>query len=355
MNLQIISTLIKKDIALYLRNLFFPIISLLSLVIYALVYWLMPSAVTQEFTVAVYPAEIPAEIRPSFESRDIELLGFDTFEAMQAAVETGEYRAGLTVTKAMTNQLLAGEDITIQAIYPAGIPAELNAAFTDFLQLIFNEVAYRNDEFHVNRIEETLGHDLSGKALAPRDRMLPLFALLIFMTETMGLATLIAEEVQRGTIKALLITPLDIKQLFIGKSITGVLLAFVQTALLMVITGSLAYRPELVIVTLILGALLVTGVGFLIASLAKDMMSVISWSTLAILLLGMPSVSIMFPGTISDWVKVIPSYYLVDTLHRIINFDAVWTDVSVNLMIMLLTGITLLSAGSMALGRKVSS
>jgi ABC-2 type transport system permease protein len=61
----------------------------------------------------------------------------------------------------------------------------------------------------------------------------------------------------------------------------------------------------------------------------------------------------MFPGTISDWVKVIPSYYLVDTLHRIINFEAAWGDVSFNLLILLVTGIALLMLGTVALGKKV--
>ncbi len=354
MDLHIIGTLIKKDLRLYFRNLFFPMISLISLIIYASVYWFMPADVTQKFTLAVYPAEIPTTIQPSFESRDIGLVGFETEEDMITAVETGEYRAGLIVTDEMLHQLLTGDDVSITAFYPPGIPAELNAAFTDFLKLIFNEIAYRSDEFNVNRVEETLGHDLAGKPLAPRERMLPMFALLIFMTETMGLATLIAEEVQRKTIKALLVTPLDIKQLFTGKTITGIVLAFVQATILMAVTGSLGYRPELVLLTLVLGALLVTGVGFLIASLAKDMMSVISWSSLAILLLGMPSVSIMFPGTINNWVMGIPSYYLVDTLHRIINFNAVWGDVASNLIILLVVGVALLVLGSVALGRKVS-
>jgi ABC-2 type transport system permease protein len=109
----------------------------------------------------------------------------------------------------------------------------------------------------------------------------------------------------------------------------------------------------LILATLLLGALLVTGVGFLIASVARDMMSVISWGMLAIILLGIPSVSIMFPGTISDWVRVIPSFYLVDTLHRVVNFGAGWNEVALNLMILLACSAVLLTVGAAILGRKL--
>jgi ABC-2 type transport system permease protein len=110
----------------------------------------------------------------------------------------------------------------------------------------------------------------------------------------------------------------------------------------------------LILTVLLLGALLVTGMGFLIAAVSKDLMSVIGWGTLAIILLGIPSVSIMFPGTISGWIRVIPSYYLVDTLHRVINFNAGWQDMTANLLVLFVSGVTMLVLGTAVLGRKLS-
>lgn len=40
----------------------------------------------------------------------------------------------------------------------------------------------------------------------------------------------------------------------------------------------------------------------------------------------------------SDWIKVIPSYYVVDTLHPTLNFGATWADLLPNLLVLLAVG-----------------
>jgi len=60
----------------------------------------------------------------------------------------------------------------------------------------------------------------------------------------------------------------------------------------------------------------------------------------------------MFPGAVTGWVKVIPSYYLVDTVHRVANFGAGWGDVWLNLLILLGCDLALTWIGIIALRRK---
>ncbi len=355
MNLRIIRTLVAKDLSLYFRSRFFAVISISLLVVYIAVYYLMPGTAEERFKVAIFPANVPAEVQHELEIREMEVMPFEDEAAMRAAVEAGDYRVGIVLPDNVMATMTAGDDTRIRAYYPPGIPTYLNQAFNDLLMIVFNNISYtfNGQPLNIERHEEVLGYDLAGKALAPRDRLLPMFAVLLFMMETLGLANLIAEEIQRGTLRALLITPMNVRQLFVGKSITGISLGLAQAVILMLVTGKLGIHPLLIVTTLLLGALLVTGVGFLIASVARDMMSVISWGMLAILLLGIPSVSIMFPGTISDWVRVIPSYYLVDTLHRVVNFGAGWSDVTLNLLILLAFSAVLLTLGAGILGRKV--
>ena len=191
-----------------------------------------------------------------------------------------------------------------------------------------------------------------GMQIPPRDRMRPLFAILLIMTETFGLANLISEEVERRTINALLVTPVSVKDLFTAKGITGVSLAFVQAALFMAIVGGMSRQPLIILAALLLGAVLVTGIGFLIAALSKDFMSVMAWGIVTLIPLFIPSFSIMFPGTVTGWVKVIPSYYLVDTVHLVANFGAGWGDVWLNLLILLGFDLAIAWIGIIALGRK---
>jgi len=183
--------------------------------------------------------------------------------------------------------------------------------------------------------------------------MLPLIAVFILMIETLGLASLLSDEIEGRTLQALLITPLTIRSVFIGKGITGVGMAFIQAFLLVAITGGLSHQPWIVILALFLGALLATGIGFLLASTGRDLMGILAWGVLAILVLSLPALGILFPGTISNWVKAIPSYYLVDTVNRAINYGISMSTAMYNLTILLVIDLIILWLGTVALRRKL--
>ena len=66
---------------------------------------------------------------------------------------------------------------------------------------------------------------MAGRQIPPRDRLRPVFAVLLLITETLFLATLISEEVERRTIQALLVTPAKVGDLLGAKGVVGVSLA----------------------------------------------------------------------------------------------------------------------------------
>ena len=136
-------------------------------------------------------------------------------------------------------------------------------------------------------------------------------------------------------------------------TITGVFLAFSPAVLLMVITGSLTQNVLLIITSLLLGSIMVTGLAFFIASISKDMMSVIAWGTLLMIVLFIPAFTVIFPGPVSGWIKVIPSFFLVDTLHRAVNFDIGWSGNLNNIMFLIGFNIIFVFLGIITLKRKV--
>jgi ABC-2 type transport system permease protein len=208
-------------------------------------------------------------------------------------------------------------------------------------------------EIDIDEVEIVLGPDMGGKQIPYRDRMLPLFAVMLLVTETLGLANLITSELEDGTIQALLTTPMKVTDLFAGKGITGVFLAFSPAVLLMIITGSLTQNVLLIITSLLLGSIMVTGLAFFIASISKDMMSVMAWGTLLMIVLFIPAFTVIFPGPVSGWIKVIPSFFLVDTLHRAVNFDIGWSGNLNNIMFLIGFNIVFVFLGIITLKRKV--
>jgi ABC-2 type transport system permease protein len=65
-----------------------------------------------------------------------------------------------------------------------------------------------------------------------------------------------------------------------------------------------------------------------------------------------PSLVIFLPDITTNWIKIIPTYYLVDTVYRVLNFEAGWGDVWQNLAVTLLFAMLFVGLGVAALRRK---
>ncbi len=351
-----IRALVQKDLLLFFRNRFFALLTVLGLVFYIAVYWLMPATPDDHLGLALYiqNAATSPIAQPLANTLEAKLL--DSEDALKTAVNNGTYAAGVVLSTDSLAAIQRGDNVQIPVYYAPGTTKELYTALTDVLTVALNNLNVGSGtlNMHINEQEEVLGADLSGiaKPIALRDRMLPTFVLLLLVVETMGLATLIAEEIERRTAQALLVTPLTTGRFFLGKAIMGVGLAFAEVLILVVATGKISTSPLILIVTLLVGSILITGIAFLIASVAKEMMSAMAWGMLALIILAIPAVIVVFPAIGSDWIKVIPSYYLVDTIHHTLNFGAGWADVLPNLMVLLVVGLAVLGVGSLVLRRR---
>mgnify|MGYP001343430192 CR=1 FL=1 len=348
MNWRIIGTLVSKDLSLFFRNRFFALITVLGLVVYLIIYFVMPSSVNENLEIGIYAPVMPPVFEQIEEGLEIHMA--ESEEALKAAIVEDEYIAGIVLPADIMETLLSGEKPRISVYFASAVPEETK----DIVEVLIKELTYQQtgQALAINVSEEILGPDMTGMQIPPRDRMVPLFAVAILIFETFGLANLISEEVERRTVQALLVTPMTVWDLFAAKGITGITLALGQTVLFMVIVGGLNQQPLIMITTLLLGALLVTGVGFIIATLSKDFMSVLSWGIVIFIILLIPTFGVVFPGAVTGWVRGIPSYYLVDTVHRTANFGASWGDIWQNLLILLGFDLALVWIGIMALRRK---
>jgi len=350
MDWRIVRTLVVKDVTLYFRNRFFAFITILALVAYAVMYFLMPNAVDEEIEIGLYAPGMPSGFTAQLQEEGVILRAAASEEALKEAVGAGEYPVGVAFSADILEKLAAGQKDQVRIYFSPNFPDELKDAYA----IVFEEIAFMlaGRPLNIEASGEVLGIDTAGAQIPPRDRMLPLFAVFVLLMETLGLASLISSEIEGRTIGALLITPMRVEGLFAGKGITGVGLAFVQAVILMTVTGGLDREPVLILAALLLGALLSTGIAFMIASVARDMLSVIGWGVLAIVALSVPALSVLLPGTISDWIKVIPSYYLVDTVHRAANFGIGWGEAGQNLLILLAFALAFLWLGVIVLRRK---
>ena len=258
MNTHMIWTLIKKDLTLFFRNRFFAFVTVLGLAAYVIIYFVMPGELDESFKIALYAPNMPQELRDVFIERGLDLNEAESEAALRDAVAGNDFGAGVVLTEEVMARLASGQATTLTVYFSSETPDDVNEALETLLSMTFNDISYRltGQPLNITVKEEVLGQDLLGKPIAVRDRMLPLFAVFLLMTETLALSSLIAEEREGRTLQALLITPLNIRGLFVGKGLMGVLMAFGQAVLLMGITGGLANQPLLLLLALLLGSVL---------------------------------------------------------------------------------------------------
>jgi len=350
MNFGVIRALVDKDIRLFFRNRFYAVVTAIALVFYLIIYFVMPPAVSETLEVGLYAPVLP----PAFESiqtaEGLDFIEFESDESLKQAVTDGQYDSGISLPDDIMEKFTAGEKPQVTLYFSAAAAVEIK----DTIEVMIRELAYQEtgQPLAIDVSYNILETDLIGEQIPPRDRLRLMLVIALIVFEMMGLASLIVEEVEQGTIRALLVTPMSVRDLFAAKLIMGTGLAFAQGLLFMSIVGGLSTQPLLIITALFLGSILFTGTGFLIASVATDMMSSMGWGIIAILVYTIPAFGIMFPGTITGWAKFIPSYYLADTIHKASNFNSGWGDNWSNLLIMLGFIALVVLLGIMALRRK---
>lgn len=345
-----IAAVVRKDLVLFFRNRYFAVITVFALVGYGAIYYLLPSQVDETIEIAIVAPAIAAALAEPLEDEGLLLEEFPDEAALREAIAASDPPVGVVFPEDILATLTQGARPRVDVFLSAELPEEFREVYPILVEEWVALMAGSSLPVEFN--EEIIGVDRAGSLIPTRDRMLPMLAVFVLMIEVLGLASLISEEITTGTIKGLLVTPLSMEGLFTAKGVMGVGLAFAQVTLLMLITGGLLKELLLILLILLVGALMVTGVAFLIASASKDMMSVMWKGMLALLILAIPAMNLLLPGLTTEWIKAIPSYYLVDAVHQVINFDASWAAVWSNLLILVAFAGVFLMLGVLSLRRQ---
>jgi len=349
-----IGTLIAKDLKLYARNRLYSFLTVFALLAYIAIYFLVPASTDDDFGIGV-ALEVPRD-HPlvQYIVRFMEPQLFDSQEALMASLEKGEVVAGLAITPDVLAKLEQGQAVNLPMYIAPGTPSYLQEALADVVAVTINDLI-SPDGGRVGLIQETeevLGPDLLGESLSMRQRILPLLVFFVLLIEGLGMATLINQEVVADTARAILVTPLRTSQFMAAKALMGVGLAVVQVLILLLATGQIAKAPLQLLVLILLGGLFMTGLAFLIAAIARDYMGVLTWGIVFILPMTLPGLAVAFPGLANAWMEWIPSFFLVDGLHRAVNFQVSWAELRPDLVGLLGVSAVLLALGSALLRRR---
>lgn len=352
----IVAAILAKDLRAFARDRFYVFVSILGLVFYVAIFWVLPGSVDETVSLGLHLDEGPAALAEvAGGSAGLEVERFDDEGELADAVEAGTVAAGLAFPDGFVAAVAAGEDVTVRVLLTGDAPEELRPALSGMVRELAFAVAGEQLPVRAPELDEiVLGVDRTGEQLSLRDQMRPLFVFFVLMVEMFALASLVAAEIHGKTITSILVTPARVGDVLAAKVVLGTLLAFSQAALLVAALGALGSSPALLLVTLLLGAVLVTGLGLVAGSTGADFIGIVFWSIALMLPLMVPALSSLFPGAPALWIRALPSYGLVQVIIGTSSYGEGWREAAPHLLTLLAWCAAVFVAGVGLLHRRVT-
>jgi ABC-2 type transport system permease protein len=367
-HLAIIRAIVAKDLREYARDRVWMVLTPVMLVAFVGLFWILPTTVEETVTVGIYQRGLDALVDQlaAGQEQGLAVVEYESPAALQAAVEAretvrvGAREASLTMGIAFPDDLVAavreGRSTTVTLYIDSAVPSEFQTALEGFVR----EIAYSlaGDELPVTEPDQAtviLGEDRVGDQVSFQERMRPLFAFFVLLTESIALAGLIAVEVQARTAKAIVATPASVADLLAAKGTTGMILALSQTLILLAFMGSFGHEPLLLVTAVVLASIMMSGVGMIAGSFGRDFMTTLFSSVVLIVPLAVPAFAVLFPGSASLWVQALPTYGVIDTLVGVTSYRMTWSGAVGNLALAAAWCVAVFAAGWWLLKRRVEA
>ncbi len=245
-------------------------------------------------------------------------------DELKRATEIGAVDIGIALPADFDRQVAAGERSEM-SIYVWG-----ESLIKDRVMLISGiSVWIRNiagQESPIEILTTTLGN---VESFSWEDRLLPLMVMMsVLIGGLMVPSTSLVEEKQKGTLKALAITPTTLGDIFIAKGLLGVILSTFTGVLILTLNQSFGINPPLLIFLLFLGAIMAAQFGVLLGVFIKDINTLFATIKSMGIVLYAPAIVHMFPA-IPQWIgKLFPTYYMIQPVVEITQNGAAWADIA---------------------------
>ena len=192
-----------------------------------------------------------------------------------------------------------------------------------------------------------------GDELPLSERMVPSMILVVMIVS--GIFTpafMLVEETEKGTLLAVLATPVALGEVLLSKALVGFCLAMPISLFTLVLNGVTGFDLTALLVCFAVGTAVCNCIGLIYGTLARDSRSLYTMVKSLNIILAAPVMFYLFPGW-PGWVaKLFPTYWFMDPVYRVTMHNATLPDVLGDLGIAVVTAI-LLAFAAASLGRRM--
>ncbi|MHC1604808.1 MAG: ABC transporter permease [Candidatus Methanofastidiosia archaeon] len=330
MNISRVVFMTRKDITLTTRESFFLWMIIMPIIMTLVLNAALGSVGAEKPSLAVYgEGDIVSTLEKEISLR---VAIFSSEEDLQEAVLKGEYDAGLLVSSRkllISGKSLLNERLTIEATL-------MNA---------FRELSSGENPV-------TLETKLIGKeGLSLKIRLIPFLLIISAVIGGLIISASLIEEREKKTLNAVLVTPITPLEVIASKSIFGLFLGLILSALILILNNS--FGDPLVLLFLFLGTLFTVGLGLIAGVVMDNITDLIARMKIFNLFLQFPAFVILFPQ-IPQWIgKFFPTYYFVEPIISITQKGAGLSDVWWMAVVLVLCDILVLILASKVLKERM--
>lgn len=356
MNFGVVVAIVRKDLVAFARDRFYLFMTIIGVGAFIAAYWLLPSSVDETIRIGVSQSGMDQMFGSigSATEEGLELVEFGSRQELITAVEDGTQgiAAGMAFPQDFTDPAVPS---TVELLVTADLPAE----YMSLMEGVASQVGFlvSGTEPPVSLATRTvvLGPDRVGDQVSLQEQMRPLLAFFVLMVETFALASLVAIEVQLRTVTAVLVTPARPRDFIAAKAMLGTSLALAEVLVLMALIRGFVGDIPVLLVALLLGAILVTGVGLLAGASGRDFVGVMFISLAFMIPLMIPAFGALFPGSAATWIQALPTYGVVEAIVGVTTRAESWADLGPELGMLGVWCVALLALGTVVLKRRVAT
>jgi len=330
-NIGRVGTLLKKEFREGYKNYFFLFAVFAPLLVTLIMSISFGSVFSSKPVLGIYSDGTPDLVRHISGLESIGVKLFSTQKKLQQAVGSGEADMGISFPSDFRRDLKQGRKLKIKTyIWGESLlkdRAVLGAAIISSIR----EITGRRLPANI-KVEAMGGVD----KVPWKDRLLPMIVLMaIFMGGFLIPSSSLVNEKQKGTMPALLVTPVTRGDLLWAKGLLGFFMSLFMGIFILVLNRAYGANFPLLLLLLTLGAVMAAVTGVLFGILMKTITSLYSMiESLGLLLYG-PGLIYMFPK-IPEWIgKLLPTYYILNPVMEVTRKGAGWGDISVNVFILI--------------------
>jgi ABC-2 type transport system permease protein len=256
---------------------------------------------------------------------------FVSVDDLRAAVKSGAVDLGVVIPQQFDADIENDAETKLDALVWGESLQKNRALIAVSLVALIREMV--GQDVPVEIITTALG---DGENIPWEKRIFPFIVFIaIIMGGTMVPATSLVDEKQRRTLKALVITPTTLADVFTSKGLFGFLVSMLVGILVLILNRAFGNQPYLLVAVLALGALLAVGFGVLLGALIKDINTLFAVVKAIGILLYAPAFIYIFPG-IPQWIgRLFPTYYMVGPIMEISQNDASFSEIATDIYILI--------------------